>query len=367
MVEARPKNEDGKFGGDDRINYHNFKMRFQSVTNVEGANPLDVINELTHWLKGAPLKLANAHIGSKDPKKALKEIWRQLDLYYSAQIQTASERLKPIMAKGRVNKDDIDGLIEFMSEMLTIQTQLATEGMEEDLDRQDIIRDIFNKKLPFMSEEFYKAEIKKQKKDPKMRMKFEDMLQAISDKIRTMKAQGMSSKKDDAKIASFDGKVEDTWSSKAASPPKQNPAPKTAVIKCFYCSASHPLEKCNKLRNMPVEKRTEILRQDKRCFRCLQKDDHIAKFCQREGFKCMECPYNHPTILHGLYELRQKKRQEQKQAQGSNENQKHPRNVKRPNNGNEASKPETSGAPSTSGTITTTSSEENQTHNVNSI
>ena len=34
-----------------------------------------------------------------------------------------------------------------MSEMLTIQTQLSAEGMEEDLDRQDIIRDIFNKKL----------------------------------------------------------------------------------------------------------------------------------------------------------------------------------------------------------------------------
>ena len=202
-----------------------------------------------------------------------------------------------------------------MSEMLTIQTQLTSEGMEEDLDRQDIIRDIFNKKLPFMSEEFYKSEIKKQKKDPKYRMKFEDMLQALSDKVRTMKAQGISSNKDDAKIAAFDrNDNNDTWRKKAASPPNQNPPTKSSVIKCFVCNASHPLEKCNKLRNMTIERRTEILRKDNRCFRCLEKDGHIAKFCQSEGFKCSECPYNHPTILHGLYEMRQKQRQEQNAA-----------------------------------------------------
>ena len=93
MMEARPKSSEEKFGGDEKINYHNFKMRFNAVTNVDGANQLDVLNELTHWLKGAPLKLANAHIGAKDPKRAIKEIWRQLDLYYAAQIQTASERM----------------------------------------------------------------------------------------------------------------------------------------------------------------------------------------------------------------------------------------------------------------------------------
>merc|ERR1712002_1399177 len=139
MVEARPKTNEDKFGGDDKINYQNFKMRFEAVTNVDGANPLDILNELTHWLKGAPLKLANAHIGSKDPKKAIREIWGQLDLYYAAQIQTAAERIKPLLAKGRINKDDIDGLIELMSELLAINTQLKGEGMEGDLDRQDLI------------------------------------------------------------------------------------------------------------------------------------------------------------------------------------------------------------------------------------
>ena len=264
--------------------------------------------------------------------------------------------------------------------MLTIQTQLAAEGMDEDLDRQDIIRDIFNKKLPFMSEEFYRQEIKKQKKEPKYRMKFDDMLQALSDKVRTMKAQGISSKKEDAKIASLDSNDNnDAWKRKAASPPKQMPPSKASVIKCFVCNASHPLDKCNKLRNMPVERRTEILRKDGRCFRCLEKKDHIAKWCKAEGFKCLECPYKHPTILHGLYELRQKKRQEQSEANGEsgangsnganggNGNLKPPRNGKKTANGNEPARTDASSAPSTSGGSTASSSHETQTHNVNSV
>ena len=175
-------------------------------------------------------------------------------MYYAAQIQTAAERIKPLLGKGKINKEDIDGLIELMSELLAIKTQLKGEGMEGDLDRQDIIRDILNKKLSFMSEEFYKMEVKKQKKDAKFRMSFDDLLQAISDKVRTMKAQGFSSKKEEsAKIQALDGnEKDDAWKRKAESPPKPQPPKKQKTISCFICNASHPLEKCNKLLSMPL-------------------------------------------------------------------------------------------------------------------
>ena len=185
--------------------------------------------------------------------------------------------------------------------------------MEDDLDRQDMIRDIINKRLAFLSEDFYKTEVKKQKKDPRFRMKFEDLLQALSDRVRTMKAQGVSSKKEDsAKLAPLDGNDNNNkgngnnnmWKRKAESPPKQGQNKKTSTVRCFLCNASHPLERCNKLLNLGLEKTMEILRKDGRCYRCLEKPTpyHIAKFCTSEGFKCAntDCGYNHPTILCGL-------------------------------------------------------------------
>ena len=164
------------------------------------------------------------------------------------------------------------------------------------------------------------------------------------------------------------------------SPPKPQPNKKPKTVSCFVCNASHPLEKCNKLLNMPLEKRTEILRKDRRCFRCLEKENHIAKFCQSEGFKCAntDCGFNHPTILCGLRKLMQEKQKEKIAAQNTNGNQRPPRPTG--NNGNErlnhtnAGASTSNGGTTSSGTSTsngastaTSDTSNKTTHNVNSI
>ena len=199
-------------------------------------------------------------------------------------------------------------------------------------------------------------------------MKFEDLLAALSDRVRTMKAQGVSSKKEDAaKVAALEGNERnDMWKKKVESPPKPNPTKGQKTIKCFICNASHPLEKCNKLLNMPLERRAEILKKDGRCYRCLEKADHIAKFCQSEGFKCGDCNYNHPTILCGWRQLMQKKRQEQIAAGAPKNNPRQPKTAEANANSNSAG--------SNSGTSTSkesaptaSSATEGASHNVNSI
>ena len=107
-------------------------------------------------------------MGSESPGKALRQIWKQLDRYYDSQVETAAERIKPILSKRKLDKDDVDGLIDLQSDLLAIQTQSRNAGIEKELDRQDIIRDLVNEKLPFMSDEFYRSETRRQKRDPKL-------------------------------------------------------------------------------------------------------------------------------------------------------------------------------------------------------
>ena len=235
------------------------------------------------------------------PGKALRLIWRQLDRYYDTQVETAAERIKPILAKGKLDKDDVDGLIDLQSDLLAIHTQTRNAGMEKELDRQDIIRDIVNKRLPFMSDEFYRTETKRQKKDPKFRMGYDELLESIQDKARTLKARGISSKRDatdTAKVAATSGQTTEKWSSKVASPPKEQPEAKS----CFNCSSvRHGADKCNSLRMMGMEKMVEKLKKDGRCFSCLEKTSHVAKFCtEKKKHKCELCGGSHPTILCGL-------------------------------------------------------------------
>ena len=151
-------------------------------------------------------------------------------------------------------------------------------------------------------------------------MAFDDLLETIQDKARTLKARGIASKKDSidtAKVAATSGQTTEKWSSKVASPPKEQPE----ASSCFNCSSvRHGTDKCNALRLMGMEKIVEVLKKEGRCFSCLEKTSHVAKFCtQKKKFKCELCGGYHPTILCGLPRFltqQREKANEKKKAEG---------------------------------------------------
>ena len=192
--------------------------------------------------------------------------------------------------------------------------------MAKELDRQDIIRDLVNKRLPFMSDEFYRSEIKRQKRDSRFRMGFDDLLETIQDKARTLKARGISSKRDSrdtAMVAATSNQTSKKWSSLLASPPKEKLEPRS----CFNCnSVRHGADKCNDLRLMGMDKIVETLKKEGRCFCCLDKTSHVAKFCtEKKKFKCELCGGSHPTILCGLPKFLSQQREKVSEARKADE------------------------------------------------
>ena len=319
MIEARPKNDSEKFGDDGDISYQTFKNRFNAVTKVEGINALDVLNEITNWLKGTPMRMAQAYKGAEDPKEAMKEVWAQLDRYYMIRSLTAHERIQPILSKGKILKEDIDAHIDLVADLANVKTEARIAKMAKQLDRGDIIRDIVNGKLSYMAEEFYNEEAKKKRENPKFRYKFQDVIDIVSEKAQILKARGITSKgQQTVKVAATQGMTGDNnalYSRAAKSPPKAQPP----LMKCELCqSSSHSIEKCNKLSTMSLADKAKEYRRLRYCFRCSKKG-HIAKFCQNEPNKCGECgQLGHPTILHGWRELQQQLRAEANKTANNN-------------------------------------------------
>ena len=194
MLEGRPKNEEEKYGDESNSNYQAFKSKFRAVTNVQGINQLDVLNEITNWLKGTPKILAESFQGAKNPKSAMKKLWKELDRFYDLNSLTAEERVKPLVVKGKIGKDDVDAHLTLMAELKAIQRAAKTDKVTEQLDRGDIVREIINAKVPFMSEEFYRREAKIKRKEQSFRMKFDDLIEAVSERAAILKAQGKTSK-----------------------------------------------------------------------------------------------------------------------------------------------------------------------------
>ena len=212
MVEARPKNDEERFGDNGLVTYQSFKNRFNAVAKVEGINPLDVLNEIGNWLTGTPKRMADAFKGAKNPKQAVRDIWEQLDRYYTIRSLTAHERIQPILKKGNITKDDIDAHIELVADLANIKTEAKIAKMEKQLDRVDIVRDLVNGKLNYLSEEFYIEEAKEKRENSTFRYKFQDVIDVASEKAQILKARGITSKKT-AKVAATQAKIncQDTY------------------------------------------------------------------------------------------------------------------------------------------------------------
>ena len=63
---------------------------------------------------------------------------------------------------------------------------------------------------------------------------------------------------------------------------------------CVFCGKSHYSDKCENITDMAIRKK--ILREEKRCFKCLL-NGHVIKNC-RANYKCFNCQRkNHHTAI----------------------------------------------------------------------
>ena len=73
----------------------------------------------------------------------------------------------------------------------------------------------------------------------------------------------------------------------------------TAAAPCPCCKASHKLASCGKFKGLTVEKRSEIAKESRVCFRCLS-SEHLSPACDRSVTCTVTgCKGLHHPMLHG--------------------------------------------------------------------
>ena len=74
--------------------------------------------------------MIEAFNGAENPKAAVQDIWIELDGFYNYRAKTAEERVKPMMLKGKVEKDDVSGIIDMLADMKAIFHEARMDGMD---------------------------------------------------------------------------------------------------------------------------------------------------------------------------------------------------------------------------------------------
>ena len=307
MIEMRPKTEEEKFADDGKINYFAFKNKFQSMSNIDGCNPFDALSEILHWVRGNARRVAEAYQGSDDPVTALKDLWVEFDTFYDLCSQTPLERVAPILScTQQIRKDDLDGHMSLLADLKAIKREAEQTNSEAELDGHNIVRDIFNKRLPHMAEKFFERQAERKRRDKNAKVKYDDLIDALSNKAQTLKSLGKFSR----------GTTQNTTH-----------VPRVAITKtletpakhCYLCSASHPMDKCNRLSKMTIEERVTYLRKEGICFKCFDKG-HVSKECTSQIImKCEQCTHPHHDILHNSHIVLRKLAQQKTAALASAE------------------------------------------------
>ena len=122
MKEARPKTEDEKYEGDERMSFHLFKHRFNSVEKADILCPSDILNKAIHWTRGLPKKIVESCLAtSDDPQESLDEMWSELIVFYGLKIATIEERVEAVRLRAKLDRNNIDAHILLMTELKALR------------------------------------------------------------------------------------------------------------------------------------------------------------------------------------------------------------------------------------------------------
>ena len=206
--------------------------------------------------------------------------------------------------------NDLESIIGMLSVLQGIWYEAKTTKSENGLNKDEIVQNLVNKKLGFMSKSFYKKQYKLMKSELLYRRGFADVIEDLQEEAQILKSQGLASKpptgKDkksfDAVVNMAPAHVSDgprTFSDVVAkSPPKAQP-PIPVKAKCEFCENEHWSEDCPTfLAIKTIAERRQLAMKKGLCFRCMRREQHIAIECKAEKPKCNLCPRAHKTCFH---------------------------------------------------------------------
>ena len=336
--EGRPKTEAEKIGIEDPKDFAAFKIKFNTVCNVDGLSDEERLKELGEWTKGAAKRMVESNYNFPDPTKALAAAWKQLAVMFRAVVTTPLQRLEPVFKKGQLQENSIPSHFDTLADIRVVYNEACRSSASREFDRIDVIRETIDRKMAVYRVKFWEEQAREKKEDPAHKTRFLDIIDFIAERAETASMMGS--------LTNQPSKGQKTININATESTQENhqPAPirndqqgqtsQNQKPKCSGCSLSnHKTKDCNKLKRMDPEKLNEWAKELFICYRCGE-PGHSARSCKEPKPVCKECGNNHLTIFHAYLLKRYLEKKAQKNQQNSQNNQRAQNNQTTQNNQN---------------------------------
>ena len=245
-------------------------------------------------------RLQNAYV--ENPTEGLKEAWRKLGERFGSSAVVTQMHLNKLTMFPKIEPKDNKGLQELGDLLLELECAKNNGGLSglKVLDEPAFLRPLLTKLpddlLGRWQRHAYRYKVQKAVDYP-LFGEFANFIQEISrerkDPYLTVENPKTSNFGPDFTVRKTEFS-ENTFGSSSGQPPSALDDRKW----CFIHRSHHPLSKCRELRSRPLEERTNLLRQNGICFRCVASRNHHARDCTAV-VKCSECQSErHLSALH---------------------------------------------------------------------
>ena len=200
-------------------------------------------------------------------------------------------------------------MMELQTELQSIRSEAIIIGQLRELNDAHNVRKIVVGRLPHvMAKKFYddQAEKKVELENQAYEKDFQDVKNMIGKEIQSLRSMGKvffpkTTKQETKSICAHSAEQPQHQKKTAAEVVSQiGPVERTRdMTGCEFCQAGHPIQNCNKLKEMSREMRAEALKKGFFCFKCLRMG-HRSVHCEQPHAKCDDCEGTHQTLLHGL-------------------------------------------------------------------
>ena len=236
----------------------------------------------------------------------MKKLWDDLDNFYVFRKQTVREMTRDLIKNPKVGREDAEGMMQLAAELASVESEARRNGIQRDLDNQELIGEIIEARIPFEAKEFYTEEAKKAVNDKNYTSKYKDLMEYVKVRARVNQSRGQA--KTYCKIAML--------SDDRATEPRKSPIKEpTDKPRCQLCQSMHNIWDCNVLQGMSMEAKVETLMKQGLCFRCMKKEKHRSRECTANHMRCGKCKRtNHYEVICGMPAYLGKKRADEEAA-----------------------------------------------------
>merc|ERR1712212_760704 len=148
-----------KCSGDSFMEFRNIMTRFEMAVENVGMDSRMKLLEMQHWFVGYPAKIISAYVTEPCADTGYAKVRSSLQELFGGTSDSIIPLMEQLVNAEQIGKNDLDGHLQFLSDLLVAEATAQQIGQQGQLDNRDRIAKIIEARMSYYADEYYEKDV----------------------------------------------------------------------------------------------------------------------------------------------------------------------------------------------------------------